>query len=123
MEIQLTESEETMIEGFLEAFFFADTGEDGQPDDDATVSEECQRKVSIDCMAFAQRVAVYVEGDNVSADWEQVGMDFYYTRQGHGVGFWDRPELYGPYGDMFTKISESFGAVDLYQGDDGLIYS
>lgn len=27
--------------------------------------------------------------------WNQCGMDLYFTRQGHGTGFWDRADLYG----------------------------
>lgn len=48
------------------------------------------------------------------------GYDFWLTRNGHGVGFWDRDlnEL----GDRLTAIAEQMGGRDLYVGDDGLIY-
>jgi len=40
---------------------------------------------------------------------------------GHGAGFWDRGN--GAAGDALTALCKPFGGVDLYTGDDGLIYS
>lgn len=81
---------------------------------------------------------------------EQAGRDYWFTRNGHGVGFWDRDQLgidqedWNPDGltvDQWTpemrakreKLKcESLGElltnaclhdnVDLYRGDDGLVY-
>lgn len=59
--------------------------------------------------------------------YDQLGYDFWLTRNHHGTGFWDRSysntapngtEL----GDAITKIAESFKEVDMYVGDDGKIY-
>ena len=46
--------------------------------------------------------------------------DFWYTRNGHGTGFWD-----GDYeeGHALTDIAHSFGEVYTYEGDDHLLYS
>lgn len=56
---------------------------------------------------------------------EQLGHDFWLTRNGHGAGFWDRhygntPE--NAAGDALTKASKPYGEVNLYRGDDGQIY-
>lgn len=51
---------------------------------------------------------------------EQFGHDFWLTRNGHGVGFWDRG--LGDLGDKLTDVAKSYGNCDLYVGDDGLIY-
>ena len=52
------------------------------------------------------------------------GHDFWLTRNGHGVGFWARPEVYGEEkAKELTALAESFGHVDLYVGDDGRIYA
>jgi len=51
---------------------------------------------------------------------EQIGHDFWLTRNGHGAGFWDRG--LGAVGDELSKASKSYGEVYLYVGDDGLIY-
>lgn len=40
---------------------------------------------------------------------EQVGHDFWLTRNHHGVGFWDRPEIYGEHKDTLTELAEGFG--------------
>ena len=51
---------------------------------------------------------------------EKVVHDFWYTRNGHGTGFWD-----GDYenGKVLTDIAQSFGEVETYEGDDHLLYS
>lgn len=49
-----------------------------------------------------------------------VGHDFYMTRNGHGVGFWDRG--LGERGHWLSKMSESYGDQCAYIGDDGLVY-
>jgi len=56
-------------------------------------------------------------------DKEQVAHDFWLTRNGHGAGFrdGDYEEEYGD-GDKLTDIAKKFGTVDLYVGDDGVIY-
>ena len=51
---------------------------------------------------------------------EQIGHDFWLTRNGHGDGFWGRG--LGAVGDELTKASKPYGEVCLYVGDDGLIY-
>lgn len=50
-----------------------------------------------------------------------LGHDFWLTRNHHGAGFWD-----GDYpkelGDTLTNIAQSFPSLDVYVGDDGMIY-
>lgn len=52
---------------------------------------------------------------------EDAGHDFWLTRNGHGVGFWDGdwPE---PWGELLTDACKAYGEVDLYVGDDGKLY-
>lgn len=54
-------------------------------------------------------------------DDEQVGHDFWLTRNHHGAGFWDRN--LGEWGEKLTKAAHSFGEVDLYVGDDGRVHA
>jgi hypothetical protein len=49
-----------------------------------------------------------------------IGHDFLLTRNGHGVGFWDRG--YGERGDWLSKQSHPYGTWDLYVGDDGELH-
>lgn len=58
-------------------------------------------------------------GEGTAYDW--AGHDFWLTRNGHGAGFWDRG--IGPLGTRLTDASKTFGGVDLYLGDDLLVYS
>lgn len=61
------------------------------------------------------------EGVDYSEVWaEQMGHDFWLTRNRHGAGFWDRG--LGALGDELTKWAHSFGESDLYVGDDGKVY-
>lgn len=50
----------------------------------------------------------------------QVGHDFYLTRNGHGVGFWDRG--LGELGDWLTSVCKPYGEALLYVGDDGNVH-
>ena len=53
---------------------------------------------------------------------EQAGIDYWFTRNGHGAGFWDRGELEeGKLGDRLSDACRHTG-VDLYEGDDGRLY-
>ena len=51
---------------------------------------------------------------------EQIGHDFWLTRNHHGAGFWDRG--LGKFGDELTEIAHSFGPSDGYVGDDNKVY-
>ena len=48
------------------------------------------------------------------------GHDFLLTRNGHGCGFWSRDT--GEVGDRLTTAAKMYKEVDLYVGDNGLIY-
>jgi len=53
------------------------------------------------------------------------GRDFWLTRNGHGAGFWDDDwDVDGSSynGSAIAAVAGDFGEVDLYVGDDGLIY-
>lgn len=44
---------------------------------------------------------------------EQAGHDLWLTRQGHGVGFWDRPAFYGAdLAQRLTAYAEALGECD-----------
>lgn len=55
---------------------------------------------------------------------EQLGHDFWLTRNRHGAGFWDRsyPPEYATLGDRLTVLAHSFGSCDILPGDDGKLY-
>jgi hypothetical protein len=59
-------------------------------------------------------------GDLVGIDPEQIGHDFWLTRNGHGAGFWDRG--LGERGERLTKWAKTYGEVNLY-AHDGTVYA
>lgn len=65
-----------------------------------------------------QAILGYMEDPVVRA--QNIGQDLWLTRNGHGVGFWDRG--LGVFGTALTEVAEAIGPVDLYVGDDGEIY-
>ena len=78
-----------------------------------------------DCTAFQERYSAALDeatDDNriKGYDSEAAGRDFWYTRNGHGCGYWDGD--LGEVGDVLTKAAKTFSEVDSYIGDDGLIY-
>lgn len=104
--IETNKKESEFISAYLEAIDFTELGEYGQPPIGAEIDEDFLRESIIDCLAFFSRIECYLSPENIL----QAGHDFWLTRNGHGVGFWDRSDIYGEtYAEKFTKIAESFG--------------
>jgi hypothetical protein len=78
---------------------------------------ETLASIVADCKAFQEAHA-----DDIGSELERAGHDFWLTRNGHGAGFWDG-DWEDDIGAKLTEASHGFGSVDLYIGDDGLIYS
>ena len=82
-------------------------------------------RIMADCATFQERAADLLKaaygnvtpartiGDGTLPDsfrpaWEYdaaaAGRDFWFTRKGHGVGFWDREALRAPYGELLAEL-------------------
>lgn len=95
----------------------------------ADLAPETVEKIKADCARFRASAAWQVwAGDDIDAsvrnsapDDTQAGRDFWYTRNGHGCGFWDGdwPE---PHGAALAEACKPFANVDLVYGNDGKIY-
>lgn len=77
---------------------------------------------------FDMAMACYNDGygqypDAGSAE-AALGHDFALTRNGHGVGFWDRDSEGLPrvLGEALTRVCEGFPERNLYIGDNGMAY-
>lgn len=88
--------------GYIEAMFFTngDTGDDREnllnELGTGRLTNAALRHIKADCAAFRKAAAPLLEfalGPMSGYSEEQAGRDFWFTRQGHGVGFWDREEL------------------------------
>jgi len=109
--IETTAKEKAFIAAYIEAIYFTDTGDMDQPETGAELDPDFLRESIIDCLAMFSRIVCYLSDDNI----EQAGHDFWLTRNHHGVGYWDRPEVYGDtYADMFTTIAKGMNSADAY---------
>lgn len=87
-------------------------------------------KLHADCYDFMQkygrlleRYARRVSHSGEYTAWEVAGHDFWLTRCGHGVGYWDRG--LGKLGDQLAARCgwrTEFGEIYLYLGDDEKVY-
>ena len=114
---------ETMIDGYVTCALWSSTDEDGEALDavygPGDIADEATEAMAAECRDFLDLL------DREGLDWsawtpEQLGHDFWLTRNSHGAGFWDRG--HGETGDRLTALSKPYGASDLYVGDDGAIY-
>lgn len=110
---------------FLNAALWAGVDDEGQSLDKhftvGDIAPETMTDAVLDCERFQREHAALLAG----ADPAQAGHDFYLTRNGHGVGFWDRDvSVYpaDPYGTQLTDAAHGFGTWDFYVGDDGMLY-
>ena len=99
-------------EAYLETAIWAD-GEEVEGND---LSPEFIAQAAADCDDFRERAGYMIDDEDAGV----VGYNFWLTRNGHGEGFWS--DEFPEHGDALTLIAESFGAMYLYLGDDGLVY-
>lgn len=84
-----------MAKAYIEAMYFTETGDEGQPDSGAELEPDSKREAWVACHRLALACAGHDGIDLRQYDPAQLGHDLWFTRNGHGVGFWDRPEVYG----------------------------
>jgi hypothetical protein len=84
-------------------------------------SVDALQQAKKDCDAFRTDRTVELLDEAGAKDDQQNGHDFWYTRNHHGVGFWDR-NYEEEYGRALTKIAHSFREASTYLGGDGEIY-
>jgi hypothetical protein len=80
-----------VVKGYLDALVFADVQGGQHP----RLTKQARAAASRDCLAFISAIqgAYYSAINQKGYSPYQFGADFWYTRQGHGVGFWSRQEL------------------------------
>lgn len=110
------------LDAYIAVALWSSSDDSGTPFDETyttgDLSGDLMDQMIEDCAAFIAKA------DLSDERFTQAGHDFWLTRNGHGVGFWARPEVYGEEkAQELTKLAESFGPVDLYVGDDGRIYA
>ncbi len=135
-------------QGYVEALFFTETGtSDDDELEDATVadlSDDTRAAIVRECAMFQALCGGVMRElehykDHSGYNRTSMGHDFWFTRNGHGTGFWDRDydfrRVTNLPDDALLDISAwldhlgsacrgggMFGEVTIYVGDDGLIY-
>ena len=110
------------INQYLITALWSSNDDDGNPLGDNYGINDCSKKVKSeakkDLTKFYQKAKSILEhkDSNYDCDWRH---DFWLTRNGHGAGFWDDG---GEDGDKLSKITDKFGEVSLYVGDDSEIH-
>ena len=123
---------DSFTQGYWEAAFFTEAHGDNPDLEEATfadVAEASGRAAVADCEAFQTQHAALLaraylveayRGGRVDYNPNQAGRDFWFTRNRHGVGFWDRG--LGDIGDSLTDAAHDCGEVNMVRGDDGKVY-
>lgn len=113
---------ETILRHYAICALWSSTQDDGEPLDAVytldDIAPETLESMRSDCAEFIEANAQALDESGLRD--EQIGHDFWLTRNGHGAGFWDRG--LGEIGEALTKASKPYGDVYLYVGDDGYIH-
>jgi len=113
---------------YIECMLWSSTGDDEEPLDDTieanldNFTKDAVRLIRKDCHLFQLVNAELIEGLD-----DKAGHDFWLTRNGHGTGFWDKPEIYGEENaKLLTVAAKNYGScspiiccdgkVDLFDG-------
>jgi hypothetical protein len=106
------------------ALWSSSMGDQGNLDDVACVDDiapTLAKTMTDECRDFADATAQEIEKlMNKGHGFEQVGHDFWLTRNHHGAGFWDRGA--GDVGKRLAEAARLCGARELYLGVDGKVY-
>jgi len=105
--------------GYLEAMFWTEAEEISDDFGVIDLSKEDRATIENECIRFYQANKTLLAW--CGTDFEQHGHDFWLTRNGHGVGFWDRgykEEI----SKVLTKYCEDCKPAYLTSDDDGLYY-
>lgn len=114
--------------GYIEAMFFTngDTGDDKRENHLNELGVERLTKTAVidiaaDCARFWSDNESLLTQASALDDYDEsrAGNDFWFTRQGHGVGYWDRKELsVDDLGERLADAARKFGEayVETWRG-------
>ena len=126
-----TKAPDEFVAAYIECALWSSTDDDGNSLDarfgNDDISTDVMSKAWADCDAFYSANRDDIEADDApfseryGSSAARAGHDFWLTRCGHGAGFWDGdwPE---PAASRLTRACKAFPNIDLYVGDDGMIY-
>lgn len=97
---------ELLTNAYIEAIYFTETGDTDQPPSTADLTPYTLARISQDCANFYRAIG------RSGLPLKQAGHDLHLTRNGHGAGFWCRPEIYGSLTDTLTAIAVAMGPFE-----------
>lgn len=97
------------------------SADDLAPEALARITADCAKFQAENAADLAEAYKLYAPHPDAPTPECSAGHDFWFTRNGLGVGFWDRgmDEL----GERLSEAARAYGVCDLYIGDDGKIYA
>tara|TARA_Y100000310_G_C20550418_1_gene747771 strand:+ start:553 stop:924 length:372 start_codon:yes stop_codon:yes gene_type:complete len=111
-----------VLDHYAMCALWTSTDEDDEPLDKnysyGKFTEDARRRMRCDCFAFLVANKELLNQSELTA--EQIGHDFWLTRNGHGTGFWDRG--LGDVGDKLARSCKVVAECDVYIGDDGKLH-
>lgn len=119
------ENLDTFTAAYIVCIYFTETGDGDQPHCEVEMSDELIDCIKAECAEWqATNAGLLAEAyARDGYDAERAGQDFWYTRNGHGVGFWDRDALDADdLGQRLSVAAKAAGVCDVYEGDDGLLH-
>lgn len=100
---------ELFLQGYLEAAAFADAPEGFTDLDFNAKSIKSARKDCASFLSMDSPLGKFKIYDHVGDNLIEAGRNFWYTRQGHGTGFWDSPEVWGEdISKALTTVAKTF---------------
>lgn len=117
----------SFLQAYLVAALWSSNEDDGNPLDSKygidDIAPESAQKAEEECKEFVlHNTSDILDAidTKIGYTWGSAGHDFWLTRCGHGVGFWDRG--LGDIGERLSEAARKADNRDLYVGDDGRLY-
>jgi hypothetical protein len=133
----LEREQEAFLQAYITAALWSSTNDEGEPLDawhDADdLTPDALAKVKLDCSKFylTYRRVIQGEGCPMVERWDgasegqrkavKAAHDFWFTRNGYGVGFWDGGWP-AEESDKLTHGAHQAGEAEIYVGDDGKLH-
>ena len=105
----LSAVEQRFMAGYMDAALWTNASSTG-------ISPALEASMLADARKFLSKAEVMLPINEM----DRAGHDFWLTRNREGAGFWDG--FWGEDGDTLTELAQEFPEVDVYVGDDGLLY-
>lgn len=116
---------DVVLAAYLHAIVSTETGDNDQPSPEARLSDADRLQAWSACRNLVwalrrlqsdtadQELAAQIQ-TALDEHAEQLGIDLWLTRNGHGAGYWDRAELYGqPLTDILCALATVLGPHDV----------